>query len=184
MANKRDMVRREMLETLPKKGKCAEIGVWEGKFSTEILAITDPEELHLIDPWEYMPEFSNTGFGRKRNAERMGDMHDLVQDKFKDDPRVVIHRATSDQALGAMPDGALDWVYIDGNHNEPFIGNDLRLALKKVRKGGVIAGDDYYWNKDEGAPVKTAVDALVAELGDAARFERKGQQYMIRLKAG
>ena len=29
-------------------------------------------------------------------------------------------------------DGHFDWVYIDGNHNEPFVGEDLALARKKV----------------------------------------------------
>lgn len=182
MEKKRDIVRRGMLETFPKGGKCAEIGVWEGRFSEEILATTEPTELHLIDPWEYMPEFSNTGFGRKRNADRMGAMYEQVKEKFKDDKRVVVHRATSEDALKNMGDGELDWVYIDGNHNEPFISNDLNLALQKVKPNGLIAGDDYYWGKDNGAPIKHAVNKLVEDLGDKATFERRGQQYIIRLK--
>ena len=181
MVKKRDIVRRQMLESLPKNGHGAEIGVWEGRFSDDILEVTEPEMLHLIDPWEYMPEYSNTGFGRKRNAERMPEMYTQVCEKFENEPRVKIHRATSEEALGALEDGSLDWVYIDGNHNEPFISNDLKLAQKKVKAGGVIAGDDYYWNKDEGAPVKSAVDTMVAELGDGCRFDRIGQQYLIFL---
>lgn len=183
MAKKRDIVRRTMLEDLPKKGTGAEIGVWEGRFSDDILAVTAPRLLFLIDPWEYMPAYSNTGFGRKRNAERMPQMYEQVCEKFKDDDRVRIHRGTSEDVLSGMEDDSLDWVYIDGNHNEPFISADLRLALQKVKPGGVIAGDDYYWNKDEGAPVKSAVDGLVAELGDRCSFKLIGQQYLISLAA-
>lgn len=182
MEKKRDKVRREMLETFPKGCKCAEIGVWEGRFSSEILATTEPVELHLIDPWEYMPEFSNTGFGRKKNADLMVQKYEQVKEKFKDDKRVFIHRATSEEALGNMEDSTLDWVYIDGNHNEPFISNDLKLALKKTKPNGMISGDDYYWEKENGAPIKTAVNNIVEELGDKAEFERRGQQYIIRLK--
>ena len=80
-----------------------------------------------------------------------------------------------------MGDGILDWVYIDGNHNEPFISNDLKLALQKVKPNGLIAGDDYYWGNDNGVPIKHAVNKLVEELGDKATFERRGQQYIIRL---
>jgi hypothetical protein len=181
MLKKRDIVRRNMLELLPKKGKGAEIGVWEGRFSVDILEITDPETLFLIDPWEYMPEHSNAGFGRKRNAERMPQMFDIVSEKFKDDKRVSIHQGTSEDVLSQMDDDSLDWVYIDGNHNEPFISNDLKLALQKVKPGGVIAGDDYYWNKDEGAPIKMAVNAFVAKLGDKCSFQLMGQQYVISL---
>jgi hypothetical protein len=182
MENKRVSIRRKMLETLPKNGVGAEIGVWEGKFSSDILAITDPTTLHLIDPWQYMPEFSNTGFGRKRNADRMAEMYQHVVDKFKDDKRVVIHRSTSAATLSKMEKASLDWVYIDGNHNAPFIADDLSIAMQKVKPGGVIAGDDYYWNKDEGAPVKTAVQALVTTHGDTVDFELIGQQYIIRRK--
>ena len=183
MVKKRDLVRRNMLKALPRNGTGAEIGVWEGHFSEEILEVTDPERLHLIDPWEYMPKFSNTGFGRKRNADRVPQMYNLVREKFKDDARVRIHRGTSETVLSEMADESLDWVYIDGNHNAPFIDNDLDLARRKVRRGGVIAGDDYYWNKDDGAPVKSAVDAMVARLGNGCNFRLIGQQYLITLLA-
>ncbi|WP_299837521.1 class I SAM-dependent methyltransferase [uncultured Jannaschia sp.] len=181
MAGKRDETRRKMLETLPKGGTGAEVGVWEGRFSEAILEICAPVRLHLIDPWEYDPRFNNTGFGRKKNAERMPEMYEMVSARFAGDDRVVLHRATSEAALSAMADGDLDWIYIDGNHNAPFVDTDLDLASRKVRPGGVIAGDDYHWSDGEGTPVKDAVNRLVARLGTRAALETMGQQYVIRL---
>lgn len=178
---KRDATRRKMLETLPKNGVGAEIGVWEGKFSSVILEVADPVKLHLIDPWEYMPQFNNTGFGRKKNAERMPEMHEQVAEKFAGDDRIEMHRATSQEALIEMDDASLDWVYIDGNHNEPYVSMDLALSVKKVKSGGVIAGDDYHWNDGEGTPVKEAVAKLMGKLGNGADLEVMGQQYIIRL---
>lgn len=170
-----------MLEALPKNGVGAEVGVWEGKFSDVILDVCTPKVLHLIDPWEYDPRFNNTGFGRKKNAERMPQMFDLVSAKFAGDDRVVLHRSTSQEALLEMEDASLDWVYIDGNHNDPFVSMDLSLSVKKVRPGGVIAGDDYHWSDGEGTPVKAAVMRMVEKLGDAGTLEVMGQQYIIRL---
>lgn len=100
-----------------------------------------------------MPEYSGTGLGRKRNAKRLPQMNDNI----------------------------LDWIYIDGKDNEPFISADLKLPQRKLKPGGKIAGDDYYWNKDEGAPIKTVVDAIVAELGIKCSFQLIGQQYLIAL---
>ena len=183
MTGKRDETRRRMLEALPKNGTGAEVGVWEGRFSETILEVCTPVRLHLIDPWEYDPRFNNTGFGRKKNAERMPQMFEVVSEKFAGDDRVVLHRAMSQDALLELSDGELDWIYIDGNHNEPFIGMDLALAQKKVKPGGVIAGDDYHWSDGQGTPGKDAGAKVMDKLGDGASLEVMGQQYIIRLAA-
>lgn len=181
--SKRDRVRGRLLESLPKGGIVAEIGVWEGDFSQRILDICAPKELHLIDPWLYMPEFSNTGFGKPKNEHLMEQRYHKVVARFADDPRVKVHRALSDVALSAMPDAFLDWVYIDGNHNEPIVGNDLALSLQKVKPNGIIAGDDFNWMSDaQAAPVKRAVEAMVAELGDKASLRLMANQYIVTLK--
>lgn len=180
--SKREAVRGRLLAQMPKGGVAAEIGVWEGQFSRRILDECAPTKLHLIDPWQYMPEFGNTGFGRKKNEHLMEVKYQDVARAFAGDPRVVIHRATSEAALGQMADGSLDWVYIDGNHNEPFIGNDIALCLKKVKADGVIAGDDFNWQSEQsGAPVRRAVEAAVAALGPQAALKVIANQWMIRL---
>ncbi len=179
---KRDVVRERLLAQMPKGAKVAEIGVWEGGFSRRILEICQPAELHLIDPWQYMPEFGNTGFGRKKNEFLMEEKYKAVVDAFRADPRVIIHRATSAEALARMADGSLDWVYIDGNHNEPFVGEDIALCLRKVKACGIITGDDFNWQADEsGAPVKAAVEAAVAALGNQAECRLMANQWMISL---
>ena len=180
--SKRDKLRDRMLGQLPKNAVVAEIGVWEGFFSGRIMEICAPATLHLIDPWLYMPEFANTGFGRKKNEHLMEQKwHDVVA-RFKDQPQVQVHRGLSEVVLGGMPDGCLDWVYIDANHNEPFIGNDLALCLAKVKHDGIIAGDDFNWQSDQsGAPVKHAVEQMLAELGDQASLTLMANQYIIKL---
>ena len=180
--SKRDKLRDRMLSGLPKNAVVAEIGVWEGFFSGRIMEICQPATLHLIDPWLYMPEFANTGFGRKKNEHLMEQKwHDVVA-RFKDQPQVQVHRGLSEVVLGGMPDGCLDWVYIDANHNEPFIGNDLALCLAKVKHNGIIAGDDFNWQSDQsGAPVKHAVEKMLAELGDQASLNLMANQYVITL---
>ena len=180
--SKRDKLRDRMLGQLPKGAVVAEIGVWEGFFSGRIMEICAPATLHLIDPWLYMPEFANTGFGRKKNEHLMEQKwHDVVA-RFKEQPQVKVHRGLSEVILGGMPDGCLDWVYIDANHNEPFIGNDLALCLAKVKHDGIIAGDDFNWQSDQsGAPVKHAVEKMLAELGDQASLTLMANQYVIKL---
>jgi hypothetical protein len=179
----RDRVRGRLLGQMPKGGKVAEIGVWEGSFSARILEITEPTELHLIDPWLYQPEFTNTGFGRSKNKDRMDNMYREVAAKFAGDGRVKLHRAMSQEALEGFPDGYFDWVYVDGNHNDPFVGQDLELSRRKVRPGGIIAGDDYNWQSESGAPVRHAVEAMMERLGPGAELSIMRNQYIISLPA-
>ena len=180
--SKRDKVRGKLLRSLPKGARVAEVGVWEGAFSKRILEICEPIELHLIDPWLYQPEFAHTGFGRKKNENLMDVKYQDVVATFKDDPRVKVHRAMSDVALAKLDDASLDWVYLDGNHNAPFIDNDIAQSLKKVKHDGIIAGDDFNWMSDaQGAPVKRAVEAMVEALNGQATLTLMANQWVVKL---
>lgn len=178
----RDEQREKLLSVMPKGGTVAEIGVWEGEFSHRILAVCKPAKLHLIDPWQFMPEFRNTCFGRLKNEFTMDDKFAEVQATFAHDARVELHRATSEDALVTFADHSLDWVYVDGNHNEPYVSKDIALCLQKVKPCGVIAGDDFNWKAFAlGGPVRRAVEGALKRLGDQAAFERFGSQWIIRL---
>ncbi|OGM55882.1 hypothetical protein A3F62_01515 [Candidatus Woesebacteria bacterium RIFCSPHIGHO2_12_FULL_44_11] len=43
-----------------------------------------------------------------------------------------------------FPKRSLDFVYVDANHAFGYIAMDLANWVDKVKKGGVIAGHDYY----------------------------------------
>lgn len=55
--------RRQLLRLLPKESIGAEIGVWKGDFSEEILRLVRPRELHLIDPWMFQLGFASRWYG-------------------------------------------------------------------------------------------------------------------------
>jgi hypothetical protein len=54
----------------------------------------------------------------------------------------VDHEKSVD-ALRHIPDG-LDFVYIDGNHEEAFVREDIVCYYKKIKPGGVIGRQDFY----------------------------------------
>jgi hypothetical protein len=49
---------------------------------------------------------------------------------------------TSADAANLIPEG-LDFVYIDGNHDYEYVKNDIANYFPKVKKGGVIGGNDF-----------------------------------------
>ena len=177
--------RQDVLNMMPKAGRCAEIGVWQGGFSVEILNITQPKELVLIDPWGLIAQSDEADWthGKHEHAEEMDAMYDGIVAEFDDAPNVTIRKGFSADVLSDFPDGYFDWVYIDGNHLYDFVKEDIEISYRKVRDGGVIAGDDFHWKRDGRRHVKEAVmDALTGlGLDPAAHLSRKGQQFMIKV---
>lgn len=157
--------REWLLKRLPKRAVCAEIGVYEGRFSELILSITRPKKLHLIDPWKYEadPAYERSFYGKSKghSQARMDGMYESVVKCFKS-KRVEIHRDASAACSSRFPDNYFDWIYIDGNHLYEFVKQDLESYFPKIKSGGIVAGDDYgrsnRWDKDG---VKRAVDEAI-----------------------
>lgn len=124
--------RLAMLRQLPKHGIVAELGVAAGDFSRQIMELTQPRRLHLIDPW---------GSERYGNALHLG-----VRSQFANEVsagQVAIHRQTSLNALQQFPDNYLDWIYIDTTHSYELTRDELRGYANKIKPNGIIAGHDY-----------------------------------------
>lgn len=180
-APNRHKKRLEMLALMPKNGVCAEIGVWNGAFSQCILEVTSPKELTLIDPWDLLTgqPAEQLTHHRHQDSGFMGSMRGHVTDKFKTRPEVKIRQGFSAEVMETFKDDYLDWVYIDGNHRYEFVRADLEVAARKVRVGGTIAGDDFFWKRDERMHVRDAVFDFLGEAGEPRKVDRIGQQFMI-----
>ncbi|MDA8587195.1 glycosyltransferase family 2 protein [Rhodobacteraceae bacterium] len=180
---KRFANRSKLLGDMPKNGRCAEIGVWNGDFSTQILEIAEPAELTLIDPWGLLAEGPSTDWNHKKHgsSDAMDTMFQHVQSKFEGEDRINICKGFSEDILNRYPDDYFDWVYIDGNHQYEFVKADVELCFRKVRNGGVIAGDDFFWERSGRRHVRDAVIDVLKEKDIDAKtsLSRYGQQFMI-----
>lgn len=139
-----------------KKG--AEIGVCDGHFSVMLLDTIPGLELYCIDPWLGYGTYREKGFsGHFRNS------YEKAMDALSGRARII--RKLSMDALADIPDESLDFVFIDGNHSYDYVREDVREWTKKVRKGGIVSGHDYYVMRSGGDDVIRAVNEYVAEHG-------------------
>ena len=180
-SSRRYQTRQKMLAKLPKGGICAEIGVWTGQFSIQILEVTEPRELVLIDPWDLISAQPDEDRSNDKHADAsfMKDMYQSIVDLYGALPQVRIIKGLSEPVMSTFPDGHFDWVYIDGNHLFDFVLRDIQIAYDKVKPGGVIVGDDLFWKKNGRQHVREAVFACLKFWGDKVRFEKVGAQFMI-----
>ena len=157
--------RQWLLEMMPPNSVCAEIGVYQGRFTECILPIVRPKMLHLIDPWKYQPgpEFRGAMYGSKvpGGQQRMDRMYSYISKAFRCD-NVQIHRGTSAELSTQFPDNYFDWIYVDGDHHYGAVKQDLELYLPKVKPGGLVALDDYNREKIDWG-VTLAADEIVAK---------------------
>lgn len=177
--------RRFVIDMIPPRSVCCEVGVWKGDFAEQILRHAKPKKLYLVDPWLYFhdPKYDQALYGKR--AGDQGTMDRIFQDvnsRFKRQVgigTVEILRRTSDEAAAQLPDGRLDWVYIDANHSYEYCRNDIRLYTDKIRIGGLLALDDYStngWWKDG---VIRAADEAAAE-GRVEKIAVRNGQCVLR----
>lgn len=168
-APKRHQIRLKILSMMPKHGRCAEIGVWDGKFSQVILDETAPTQLVLVDPWDMLSEGTKDTLVHSKwgDMDYMGAMYFNVAQLYAHLPQVILCKGFSVPVLESFPDNYFDWIYIDGNHRYEYVLADLRIAARKLRVGGIIAGDDFFWKQDDRQHVRDAVLDFLEETGHA-----------------
>jgi len=152
--------RTDLLRLLPKNAIIAEIGVFKGEFSQNILDICDPRKLYLVDIFT-----GCTGSGDKDGNNivdaDMSKEFDKLVDLYFFSNVVRLRKMTSLEFLTHCEDDSLDAIYLDADHSYNSVSQELALCRDKVRAGGYICGHDY--NPQWG--VKRAVDEFCEREG-------------------
>lgn len=148
--------RSNLYKHFPRGGVGAEIGVCRGVNAANLFLATRPIKLHLVDIW-----------ARDKITEIYHPI-DLHYNDWEQDVRLLfeaeiqsgeveIHRKTGIAFLNSCQDASLDWIYIDGDHSYENLSRELRLAVSKVKAGGIIAGHDFVVHKGWKSGVVRAV---------------------------
>jgi hypothetical protein len=120
----------------------AEVGVYRGQFAERLLRnCPDIATYYLIDPWRHLDDWNKPA----NEADETFEEHyaeALRRTSEWESKRIVLRGRTSD-VIDSIPDGSLDFVYIDGDHTLRGITIDLMRVWPKVRQGGFIGGDDF-----------------------------------------
>ncbi|TDR89288.1 class I SAM-dependent methyltransferase [Enterovirga rhinocerotis] len=135
--------RVQLLQKLPNGGVCAEIGVYNGAFASQILKNSGPRKLHLIDPWGGQEDEYVSSYHIKGELEEKFLAVSKMFEKKIEDGTVEIHREYSTTAVKRFKDKYFDWVYIDAMHSYDGVLSDLRAFRDKVVDDGFLFGHDF-----------------------------------------
>jgi len=118
----------------------AEIGVDIGNNANRILAILNLKELVLVDPWKPVV-YGPTGI---KNTDAETEIkYEKVKSLFSNNSKVRIIRDYSLDAAKMFDDEYFDFVYIDADHSYEAVLADLEAWYPKLKKFGVLCGDDF-----------------------------------------
>lgn len=138
----------------------AEIGVYKGITSNILLSKLPNLNLLMIDSYQ---QWNMLGHRREITA----DVAVVVakhHTEFAKERRTIIV-GTSEQAAKLIPDGSLDFAFIDANHEYEYVRQDIKLWYPKVKPTGLLYGHDYNSRQDRKHiwGVKVAVDEFAAQ---------------------
>lgn len=120
-----------------------EVGTHLGEYA-EILLKTWPGHLYCVDPYEAAPDFEDQSqwlWGPKYR-----EAWEAATARLTPYGKCTLHKMTSQQAaqyMQAIPDLRFDFVYLDGNHEEPYVTQDINLWWNLLKPGGVLCGHDF-----------------------------------------
>jgi len=181
--------RRGILDLAKPGSVGAELGVFTGLFAEAILETVRPAVLHLVDPWwvaygELYPDWGAYTAGGTLPTRVAHDAAVARAETARGDCEVHIHVSTSADWLRSIPDGSLDWAYVDSTHYYRETLEELTLLRDTLRPDGIVLGDD--WRPEPSDPhhgVFRAVHELVRRgLWDVIRADEQ-HQWAIRTAA-
>jgi hypothetical protein len=133
-----------------------EVGVAQGQF-LQILCKNNPQmKFYGVDP--YVPYKGYTDYTLEKTyiALREG-----LKKYMRGLTNYEIIEEYSMDAVKRFKDNSLDFVYIDANHADPWVTEDIIEWTKKVRPGGIVSGHDYISLEMDGFPLKYDVKAAI-----------------------
>ena len=140
-----------------KQIRILEIGAWTGSSSclishlvSELINyknISETSELVIIDPWvEYFSKTNDSEHYQhmdKNLSNGKAEKYFHMNLKKFGEPNVcTLIKDFSEKILGEMESESFDLVYIDGSHMYKNVKYDIEQAIRLVKKGGIICGDD------------------------------------------
>ena len=107
------------------------------------------------------------------------NLYEEVKNKFSNNSKVRIVRDYSVNAAKMFDNEYFDFVYLDGDHGYEAVLKDLEVWYPKLKKYGVMCGDDY--GHPSGLGVIKAVYEFAYKHKVIVNYETDNQFYFVKV---
>lgn len=170
--------RHYLWEDFLRKYNCdtiCEIGIRNGE-NFELITRHNPKEAVAIDCWIDNGVLSRND--RCYTQEELDNQYNEVKKLIKDKPFARIIRDYSFNAVKQFPDEYFDFIYIDADHSFEGCYRDIVDWYPKVKKNGILCGDDY--NKRHHVTKNGSLDFGVVEAVRKYSKENNLEYFLLR----
>ena len=170
---------KDLCRFIPKDATMVEVGCYRGESTRVWLSEKKVKKLICIDVWDLI-HYSEKDYYDKDVVQGAEKAFDAVIEgqgvtKIKERSSVALQKLIDDGVK-------IDIIYIDGDHSYKAVKNDIALAKKLVRPGGIIAGHDLHHPKSAKA-IKEAFDFVDVKFCDAS-WLKFTSRIRIRVRTG
>lgn len=130
--------RQNVATYFPPGGIGAEFGVDAGDNAADLIRYANADQIYLVDFWSVngnRPGYED--WKRKKGAVLIRFADQIAAGK------VTVVDSPFEEFLAGIPDGYLDWAYLDGWHRYHNVTKDCADILPKIKRGGIFAGHDF-----------------------------------------
>ena len=143
-----DAWQTKMAARIPKGGTYLEVGVFLGSSLAKMGELRPDISLIAVDPWEDAPAPGWVGSGESIFAGEiaphgglfMAFLYHMQKHAADTLRRTKVIRGTT-RTVRILE--TVDFLFIDGAHDEASVASDLAWFAPRVRMGGIISGHDY-----------------------------------------
>ena len=132
-------------------GLIIEIGSWTGRSTCALANAVHPRVVHAVDTWCGSPGEISSSLAAERDVFQQWQ-HNVADNT---DGNVIAHRMGWREYVPQI-DQPIAMVFIDAEHTEVEVRENIEAVLALVQPGGVICGDDVHH-----PPVRAGVSAVL-----------------------
>jgi hypothetical protein len=157
------LVRDDMYKMFAELGftKGVEIGIEKGKNAQTMFEIIPNLKLYGVDPYQQHPHasYAHDATLRHWDSNYLEGCKRQCLNRMKD-RNFTLMQGFSENMADKLEDNSVDFVYLDADHSYDMVMLDIIKWGRKIRKGGIISGHDYYYENNKEARRAKVTQAL------------------------
>ena len=129
-----------------------EIGARFGESSKIILKYLNVNTYNIVDPYVSYDDYVNDGFNDIIGNDKDNQIFKTIKRELyeiHDDINFYRTFSNDTKTINKIKDESIDLIFIDGNHSYKYVLEDLENYAPKLKKNGILCGDDFFMRTHE-----------------------------------